>query len=166
MPMKTLDPLVRAAMVITAVVAAQNVRVEAAHVCLHTARTTSRVLGNRLLQVNQPGSVVLDGDGRIVSGLLGGLILRYKYDAFGRLIQKHLPLSDTDYQSEDHYYDDVRRIQTIGYRYEDPNGPSIGTGGVAFGEDEGNLLGFLLDPILLPPVETFWTEREYVYGTG
>jgi len=54
---------------------------------------------NRLLQVNVPGSVVLDGDGRIVSGLLGGLILRYKYDAFGRLIQKHLPLSDTDYQT-------------------------------------------------------------------
>ena len=34
------------------------------------------------------------------------------------------------------------------------------------GKGEGNLLGFLLDPIPLPPVETFWTERQYVYGPG
>jgi len=39
------------------------------------------------------------------------------------------------------------------------------TGG-NFGEGEDNLLSFLLDPIPLPPIETFWTEREYVYGTG
>ena len=84
----------------------------------------------------------------------------------GRLIRKYVPLNTTDFQTEDHYYDGVRRIQTIGYRFEDPNGPGFGTGGGTFGEGEGGLQAIELEPIPLPPVETAWTQRQYVYGPG
>ncbi len=72
----------------------------------------------RLLQVNLPGSVTFDADGRIASGLLGDLKFRYVHDGLGRLIRKETPLTSgtTSLQIKDLYYDGVRRIQEVIFR--------------------------------------------------
>ncbi|MCG8403786.1 MAG: hypothetical protein MI923_01180, partial [Phycisphaerales bacterium] len=150
----------------------------------------------RLLQVNHKGSAVLGPDGRIESGLLGDVKLRYAYDGLGRLIRKETPMTSgrTAFQQKDIYYDGVRRIQEVIFRpfvvglgvsapltTETPEGEEV-VDVVSSQNDEVALtLQDVLpegDPQLPPesqsitvlnPIGSFgldWTDREYVYGPG
>lgn len=69
---------------------------------------------NRLIQVNEEGTLPPAADGRIThANQLGALVCRYSYDGLGRLIRKETPVSAgvTALQVKDLYYDGVRRIQ-------------------------------------------------------
>ncbi|HEY3242720.1 MAG TPA: hypothetical protein VGM03_05140, partial [Phycisphaerae bacterium] len=70
----------------------------------------SRVQGNRLIQVNLPGTAVLDDYGIVTSGALGDWIATYRYDGVGRLITIDRVQSGQAV-TIDLYYDGVRRIQ-------------------------------------------------------
>ncbi len=146
----------------------------------------------RLLQVNLPGDVQFDMDGRIASGLLGDLKFRYVYDGLGRLIRKETPLTSgtTSLQIKDLYYDGVRRIQEVIFRpdvrdvavseefvTEQGDGSEYveteaGTNDEAprttdenGGEPDAGEQDVNRIGLGQPTGQT-WTDREYVYGPG
>lgn len=101
MTLKTLEQIVRAAVVIAAVAALQDVSVTAVHVIQHTARTMSRVKGNRTQAVIKQATVNETGHNNDRS-------FKYGYDELNRLIASRMGLLDDD---------DVQ--PTVGYGFLD-----------------------------------------------
>jgi len=67
---------------------------------------------NRLLDVHEPGTAVLDDDGAVIDGALGDRVAAYSYDGVGRLIRIERT-QDEQPVTIDLYYDGVRRIQEV-----------------------------------------------------
>jgi len=67
---------------------------------------------NRLLEVYEPGTAVLDDYGVVSNGELGDRVAAYSYDGVGRLIRIERT-QDEEPVVIDLYYDGVRRIQEV-----------------------------------------------------
>jgi hypothetical protein len=117
----------------------------------------SRVQGNRLIQVNLPGTAVLDDYGVVISGALGDWIANYHYDGVGRLIT----IDRAQYGQAvtiDLYYDGVRRIQEVLTVLDGGLGSQMMAGGSPSpGEGEGGGEGGAVSPasLLTPGPEDY-----------
>ncbi len=115
---------------------------------------------NRLIQVNQRGTLTFDPSGVITGGTPGPWVVHFTYDALGRLVRRQAPwpspgiTGNDDKRFEHYYYDGVRRVAEV---FTDPLPAGEGDG-AASGEEESQA----------PPAPTTytWTEREYVWGPG
>lgn len=148
---------------------------------------------NRLVQVNEAGTLTVgetysdfDSQGQYLpcpgANTPGPWIVRYVYDALGRLIEKQTPVigGQSEIRREEYHYDGVRRIQELVRREATVIVVPEGEGGESNPEGEPGdpvpgELG-LEEPVEIEPLDPLapgevvtalpagWDQREYVWG--